>query len=222
MAEPGRRTGARRLAAMVAVALATATIAACGGDGQKDAFAGQWVGRQGDSPVLVHILKKDDAYELRANPDKPLGTASVAGGALTIDTHAVVLVFTPKGDRLQLVATVTQGKKREQTIMLTRADEGEVADATVALNLTGLKAAIEAWASSHLDARGAPQYPPAKMVTPDGPLAALLDPWPANPFTGEPMRQGSAEGDFAYTAKENGRGFKLVGYGGGGKVIKTP
>lgn len=58
--------------------------------------------------------------------------------------------------------------------------------------------------------------PQAQDVTSSA-LRAYLAKWPGNPYTGQPMRQGKAPGDFSYTVS-NGQ-FRLTGYGNDGRVV---
>jgi type II secretory pathway pseudopilin PulG len=48
-------------------------------------------------------------------------------------------------------------------------------------------------------------------------LRAYVAKWPANPYTGRPMRQGKAPGDHGYSVA-NGQ-FRLTGYGNNGRVV---
>lgn len=58
--------------------------------------------------------------------------------------------------------------------------------------------------------------PQAQVVT-SGTLRTFVAKWPANPYTGRPMTQGKAPGDFSYTVA-NGQ-FRLTGYGDNGRVV---
>lgn len=69
-------------------------------------------------------------------------------------------------------------------------------------------------------ARGAEQFagsqgygPAVDDALPTGLLAQYVDPWPTNPYTGEPMTQGTGAGDFTfYTATSMGDGQEYLGY----------
>jgi len=50
-------------------------------------------------------------------------------------------------------------------------------------------------------------------------LGAYVTPWPTNPWTGAPMRAGTGEGDFTYTA--SGGGYSLVAHGSNGQAISA-
>ena len=64
-------------------------------------------------------------------------------------------------------------------------------------------------------------YPEPSLVNESG-LADYVSgnsPWPTNPYTDQPMSQGTGPGDYAYTLSADA--FELVGYGEGGKAVFT-
>lgn len=69
-------------------------------------------------------------------------------------------------------------------------------------------------------ARGAEEYagtygygPAVDDALPTGLLAQFVDPWPTNPYTGEPMTQGYGPGDYSFsTAISMGDGQEYLGY----------
>ncbi len=58
--------------------------------------------------------------------------------------------------------------------------------------------------------------PQAQDVT-SSTLHAYVAKWPSNPYTGQPMAQGKAPGDFSYSVA-NGQ-FRLTGHGNNGRVV---
>jgi hypothetical protein len=83
--------------------------------------------------------------------------------------------------------------------------------------ITLLQLGVLTWASEN-----GGLFPPVFEVASDGAVGPHVDPWPANPFTGEPMRPGSAEGDFAYEQLEAGRAYRLTGFLSEGGTVVVP
>ncbi|HTX69999.1 MAG TPA: hypothetical protein VMH50_12780 [Thermoleophilia bacterium] len=65
------------------------------------------------------------------------------------------------------------------------------------------------------------KYPEASAVTQAG-LASYVENWPVNPWTGQPMTQGTAAGDYTYTQLDGGHGFRLAGHLSGGRDFVVP
>ena len=59
-------------------------------------------------------------------------------------------------------------------------------------------------------------YPKASLVNASD-LADYVDNWPTNPYTGQPMTQGTGPGDFSYST--TGASFEIDGFGKGGEVV---
>jgi hypothetical protein len=76
-----------------------------------------------------------------------------------------------------------------------------------------LQVGIQQWALDHQN-----QYPTALDMNQSA-MASYVDPWPTNPYTGAPMAEGTNPGDFSYELSADGRSFRLVGYGEGGKIV---
>ena len=73
-----------------------------------------------------------------------------------------------------------------------------------------LQIAIQSWAVDNGD-----QFPPVSIVTADGLNAYFPDsdtPWPANAWTGAPMKPGVERGDYTYTQPNGGRSYRLAGH----------
>lgn len=77
-----------------------------------------------------------------------------------------------------------------------------------------VKAGVEAIARGAEEFAGAYGYGPGMDdALPTGALAEFVDPWPTNPYTGEPMTQSSAPGDYSFaTAISMGDGQEYLGY----------
>ena len=88
------------LAVLVVVAVAAlgaAALAGCGSPAENDPFVGYWVGGGQQGQMTLVQIGKDEAgkYTVLANPDQPTGEAVREGDSLVVDTHAVVMRFTP-------------------------------------------------------------------------------------------------------------------------------
>jgi len=68
-----------------------------------------------------------------------------------------------------------------------------------------IQVGIQSWAVDNNDV-----YPEPGAVTPDGPVGTYVDHWPTNPWTDEPMRQGTAEGDFTYKVTADRTDYTLI------------
>jgi hypothetical protein len=51
-------------------------------------------------------------------------------------------------------------------------------------------------------------------------VGSYISAWPSNPWTHQPIAQGTAMGDFTYTI--GGNGFQLIGHLGDGKYVMAP
>ena len=59
-------------------------------------------------------------------------------------------------------------------------------------------------------------------MTETGGVAAYVDPWPTNPYTGQPMKPGTQPGDYTYEQLNGGAGYKLTGYISNGLTYTVP
>jgi hypothetical protein len=65
-------------------------------------------------------------------------------------------------------------------------------------------------------------YPMPADVTQTGGVASYVNPWPANPYTGQPMKPGTQPGDYTYEQLNGGAGYKLTGYISNGLTYTVP
>jgi hypothetical protein len=65
-------------------------------------------------------------------------------------------------------------------------------------------------------------YPTPADVSETGGIASYVNPWPANPYTGQPMKPGTQPGDFTYEQLNGGAGYKLTGYISNGLTYTVP
>lgn len=78
--------------------------------------------------------------------------------------------------------------------------------------------AVRVWSADH-----GGKYPPAKAITADGIwwTEGICGSWPANPWTGRPMKQGLDTGDFTYILAPGGHRAQLILHGEGEKSLWT-
>jgi hypothetical protein len=209
----------RRLTAAVIAAFAAALLAAllagCGGStASTDPLVGYWVGGgTGAQMTLVQISSNGGKYAVLANPNRPTGSANKEGDSLLVDTHAVLMRFTPvPADKLQLQFT-GQMFKKPVTQSLSRTDQTGYADAATAYGIVAIRRGLAMW-----KAGGGKKYPPAKEVASTGMLAKMIR-WPVNLFTGQPMKPGGAKGDYTYSQVGGGKSYSLLGHLSDGSTI---
>ena len=65
-------------------------------------------------------------------------------------------------------------------------------------------------------------YPAPVDVSEAGGIASYVDPWPTNPYTGQPMKPGTQPGDYTYEQLSGGAGYKLTGYISNGLTYTVP
>jgi hypothetical protein len=79
-----------------------------------------------------------------------------------------------------------------------------------------IQVGVQSWAIDHGD-----RFPDPATVSRSG-FAKYVDPWPVDPYSDQPMTQGTGPGEFSYTVAPDGTSFRLVGYGADGAVITVP
>jgi hypothetical protein len=89
-----------------------------------------------------------------------------------------------------------------------RADESAVKEGVRSFQIV-----VQSWAVDHQDV-----YPSTFEMNPTA-MSDYMDMWPANPYTGRPMTQGTGPGDFSYEVSPDGTSFRLIGYGEDGKIV---
>jgi len=208
------RRQSRLVVALAMVALIVLLLSGCGGStADDDPFVGDWIGAGKGQMTLVQIAKEDGTYTIVGNPDVPVGKVEEKDGSLIVESHAVVMTFTPATtDKLTLEFTGDMFKQ-PQTVSLKRVDETAYADAATAYNLSTIKSGLAMW-----KAGGGEKYPPPKEVTPSGLLGKMIR-WPNNLFTGKPMEPGQNKGDYTYTVLDGGEKYSLIGYLSDGSTI---
>jgi hypothetical protein len=213
-------TRVRRAAVVLAAALAAALVAlaltGCGSPAlsAQDPLVGYWIGGgQGGQMTLIQIAKQGETYTVLANPDTPTGDAKKDGESLVVDTHALVMRFTPAADDKLDIEFTGEMFKTPVVATLSRTDETGYADAATAYGITAIRRGLAMW-----KAGGGKRYPPAEEVTPSGMLGKMIR-WPTNIFTGQPMQPGTAKGDYTYAPLNGGKKYSLKGYLSDGSTI---
>jgi hypothetical protein len=84
-------------------------------------------------------------------------------------------------------------------------------------NIAKLQVGIVAWAADNNNL-----YPPPQDVVEGGGLSQYVDPWPTNPFTGQPMTPGTSPGSYVYEQLSGGQAYKLTGYLSNGLTYAVP
>jgi type II secretory pathway pseudopilin PulG len=72
-------------------------------------------------------------------------------------------------------------------------------DSAVKEGVHSIQVGIQSYAVDNNDT-----YPDPGEVSPEGAVGRYVDSWPLNPWTGEPMRNTAARGDFTYTLDGDG------------------
>ncbi len=165
-----------------------------------------------DGPAKLRIVYDEDDDELVATFETAAGggaqrlarvSALAPGPGQTAPAPAPTLTPTP-------TPPVTESPSANASPSTSPDDEVRSA-------LTRIQVGVLTWSSEH-----GGLFPPASEVTADGEVGPYVDPWPVNPFTGAPMRTGSAEGDYAYEQLDAGRSYRLTGFLSDGATVVVP
>ncbi len=92
-------------------------------------------------------------------------------------------------------------------------------DATTKGGIHNIELGVASYAIDHADT-----YPPSlsgPAVLVDGNGASYVDNWPANPWTGAPMKDGTGSGDYTYT-QVTINSFTMVGHLSNNKGFTVP
>jgi hypothetical protein len=84
-------------------------------------------------------------------------------------------------------------------------------------NIAKLQVGIVAWAADNNNL-----YPPPQDVVDGGGLSQYVNPWPTNPFTGQPMAPGTSPGSYVYEQLSGGQSYRLTGYLSNGLTYTVP
>jgi len=211
----GRASRAVAVLVVALAALGVGVLAGCGSPAENDPFVGYWVGGGQQGQMTLVQIAKDEAgkYVVLANPDQPAGEAVREGDSLVVDTHAVVMRFTPAPDGKLTLEFSGDMFEQPASAALKRTDATQYADAAVGYSIAQIQRGLAMW-----KAGGGKEYPPPKEVAPSGLLGQMIR-WPNNLFTGEPMQPGQSEGDYVYKQVAGGKKYSLKGYLSDGSTI---
>lgn len=91
------------------------------------------------------------------------------------------------------------------------------ADQQVITGIQRIQVGVITWATNNGNL-----YPVPAEVTETGAVAEYVDPWPSNPYTGQPMQPGTQSGDYTYEQLDGGGAYKLTGYVANGLTYTVP
>jgi type II secretory pathway pseudopilin PulG len=95
------------------------------------------------------------------------------------------------------------------------AQRDEAKQSSVISGIRSIDVGVRSWAVDNGDV-----CPEPSLVSPSG-VGTYSTSWPTNPYTGQPMTQGTGPGDFRYTVSADGASFELAGMGEDGSVLIT-
>jgi len=214
-------------AAIVAAVLAVVLTRGDGGDRDRsDKFVGTWTADIQGETLTLKIEKSGDKWVVTdpssASSEKIEGTEKNGklvfkdpeGGSqtVTLERKGDALVMTLGKAGWMAAFTFHRASGAEATA-LPGYQNKEAKNASVIEGIHSLQVAVQSYAVDNGDI-----YPSdASQAT----LSSYVDNWPANPFTGEPMGEGTGPGDYSYTQLDNGTNYELVGYGADGLPVIT-
>jgi hypothetical protein len=211
-----RLTLCRLTLAAIAVAIALA-LAGCGSKQNAD-FTGYWQGSGTAKGLVIRIDNSGNAYTISGSSGSPLpatlknGELVAANGvAYGLSADGTTLTVHFQGPSGQIVMT----RPTASTAALAAQVASEGRELAVREGLAALQQGIENWWVEHEN-----RYPAVAVVQETNKaFAALVTPWPTNPFTKAPMSPGSQPGDYTYTTE--GKTYTLTGYLPAGKQIPS-
>ena len=206
----GDATSKHRHAGRAALALIVVVLAglgaACGHShvasrtvSPSSRFAGWW---DSDNWGVLHIVPQNGSYVLVPTlPWLPQTVLSLRNGVLSARPQGggrLTLILTQDG--AQLTGRFSEGGYTKK-INYHRATTADIDNALQNANENQLARAIRQWRWN------AGSYPAVTAVRPGGAFQRQLQPWPTNPYTGQPMAPGTQPGEYRY--RFTTRGFTL-------------
>jgi hypothetical protein len=169
------------------------------------------------SDQMVGGLPGPFQITLEAGPGKDLADMKVTGGNQTTVIiplkRVVALVPVSPSPSPTVTPTPTVSPSSSPSVSPSPGtDQQQVIDAIVKLQ-TG----VTTWATNNNNL-----YPTPADVSQAGGVAAYVNPWPTNPYTGQPMKPGTQPGDYTYEQLNGGAGYKLTGYISNGLTYTVP
>jgi len=169
------------------------------------------------SDQMVGGLPGPFQITLEAGPGKDLADMKVTGGNQTtvivpLKRVAALVPVSPSASPTVTPTPTLSPSSSPSVSPSPGADQQQVIDAIVKLQ-TG----VTTWATNNNGL-----YPTPIDVSQAGGVAAYVDPWPTNPYTGQPMKPGTQPGDYTYEQLNGGAGYKLTGYIRNGLTFPVP
>ena len=153
---------------------------------------------------------------LEAGPGKDSADMKVTGGNQTTVIvplkRVAALVPVSPSPAPTVTPTPTLSPSSSPSASPSAGTDQQVIDAIVKLQ-TG----VITWATNNNNF-----YPAPAEVSQTGGVAAYVNPWPKNPYTGQPMKPGTEPGDYTYEQLNGGAGYKLTGFVSNGLTYTVP
>jgi hypothetical protein len=153
---------------------------------------------------------------LEAGPGKDLADMKVTGGNQTtvIVPLKRVAALAPVSPSPSPTVTPTPplSPSSRPSASPTAGTDQQVIDA-----IGKLQVGVITWATNNNNL-----YPTPAEVSEGSGVASYVDPWPTNPYTGQPMKPGTQPGDYTYEQLNGGAGYKLTGYISNGLTYTVP
>ena len=155
---------------------------------------------------------------LQAGPGKNFADMKVTGANQTtvvvpLNRVAALVPISPSASpTVTPMTTPTMSPSSSPSSSPSAGTDQQVIDAVVKLQ-TG----VITWATNNNNL-----YPTPTDVSQTGGVAAYVNPWPANPYTGQPMKPGTQPGDYTYEQLNGGAGYKLTGFISNGLTYSVP
>ena len=157
---------------------------------------------------------------LEAGPGTDLADMKVTGGNQTtvvipLERVAALVPASPSASP-SASPTVTPTPTLSPSPSLSASPTGG-ADQQVIDAIDKLEVGVITWSTNNNNL-----YPTPTDVSETGGIATYVDPWPSNPYTGQPMKPGTQPGDYTYEQLNGGAGYKLTGYISNGLTYTLP
>jgi hypothetical protein len=153
---------------------------------------------------------------LQAGAGQDFADMKVTGGNQTtviipLTRVAALVPVTPSASP-SITPTPTSSPSSSPSASPSAGTDQQVIDAIVKLQ-TG----VVTWSTNNNNL-----YPMPADVTQTGGVASYVNPWPNNPYTGQPMKPGTQPGEYTYEQLNGGAGYKLTGYISNGLTYTVP
>ena len=147
---------------------------------------------------------------LQAGPGEDLADMKVTGSNQTT-------VIVPLERMAALVPVSPSASPTPSPSSSPSASPSADADQQIIDAIVKLQTGVITWATNNNNL-----YPTPVDVSETGGVATYVNPWPTNPYTGQPMKPGTQPGDYTYEQLNGGAGYKLTGYISKGLTYTVP